>query len=86
MDGRSDRPHIKADKVKIRDDTDLDERIAILEDCLPDPIEKIMQDQPGINYRHAVNRAKKQIKEQAEREIAARKPDDGTLNQVLDYF
>ena len=86
MDGRSDRAHFKAYKVKIRDDTDLDERIAILEECLPERIDRIRQDNHGINYRHAENRAKKQIREQAEREIACRIPDDGTLKQVLRQF
>ena len=86
MDGRSDRAHFKVYKLKISDDSDLDERKAILEECLPDRIERILRDEHGINRRHAENRAKKQIREQAEREIAARLPDDGTLKQVLRQF
>ena len=72
--------------MKLRDDSDLDERTAILEECLPERIKQIMQDQSGINYVHAKNRALKQIRAQARFEIAARKPDDGTLKQVLDFF
>lgn len=72
--------------MKLRDDSDLDERKAILKECFWERVEWIKANQLGINHIHAVNRAKKQIPEQAAREIAAREPDNGTLSQVLDQF
>lgn len=51
---------------------EVQERMAILEECLDEIVERVKADDPGIHPVHAKNRALKQIREQAAAEVAAR--------------